>query len=201
MACSKQIGRKIGESLGTVLEVDLPDDECEWGEFMRVRVCLDVSKPLLRGKQLSLGSTRHYWVRFFYEHLLEFYYMCGWIGHQQRDCKQDDHMELSPGILPYGQWMQDLGRRVSMPDQNGRRQPPKVVNLGVDGQDSEPQLVPKGSTMVMEVVTTASKEPLTSEVVENPLLPEVMQKLARAVIDNNVVIMAKGGVVDAGSDS
>lgn len=39
-------GTKIGASVGDVEDVDVPDGEVGWGEYLRVRLNLDLSKPL-----------------------------------------------------------------------------------------------------------------------------------------------------------
>lgn len=92
---------------------------------MRVRICLDVSKPLLRGKRLSLGLNGSYWVKFSYEHLLEFCYMA---------CQ----MEATDAILlPYGQWLRDFCHGSPTPYQIGRRKPSKVVHLNIEGHNSD----------------------------------------------------------------
>lgn len=57
MAQSKYIGRIVGMSLGQVEEVDVNYEEVEWGEFMRIRVSIDITKPLLRHKKLNIGLT------------------------------------------------------------------------------------------------------------------------------------------------
>jgi hypothetical protein len=50
LACmSKEMGKRIGASVGTVEEVDVDEDGVGWGEYLRVRITLDLSKPLSRG--------------------------------------------------------------------------------------------------------------------------------------------------------
>ncbi|XP_042950312.1 uncharacterized protein LOC122282425 [Carya illinoinensis] len=137
MARSQSIGFKIGASLGKVLEVDLLDGECEWGEFMRVRICIDVSKPLLRGKQVSLGGLGTYWVRFSYERLPEFCYLCGRIGHVQRDCEQAVERDVLNGSLPYGQWLRDLGQTSSSSVPFGRQQPSTAAHRAAASSGNE----------------------------------------------------------------
>lgn len=56
MAQNEFVGREVGKALSVVEEVDLEFGEVEWGEFMRIRVSVDVSKPLLRRKKLNIGS-------------------------------------------------------------------------------------------------------------------------------------------------
>lgn len=51
MARNEYIGNLIGSSLKKVEEVDLEKGEMAWGEFIRVQVCIDISKPLLRRKK------------------------------------------------------------------------------------------------------------------------------------------------------
>lgn len=54
MAHNEYIGKLVGDALGEVLEIDLEKGEMEWGEYMRVRVILDVSRPFLRQKRLNV---------------------------------------------------------------------------------------------------------------------------------------------------
>lgn len=56
---TRGVGLKIGESLGEVLEVDVPGDGRGWGRNLRIRVILDLCKPLERGRALLLGGTQH----------------------------------------------------------------------------------------------------------------------------------------------
>lgn len=107
------MGNIIGKAIGRVVEVDLEEDEMAWGEFMRIRVCLDVSKSLLRGKKTCVGSSQPIWVRFTYERLPNLYYICGLLGHSHRDC---DHWteatnELNVSDFPYGPWLRAGGLR------------------------------------------------------------------------------------------
>jgi hypothetical protein len=59
LACmTKEIGIKIGSSVGEVEEVDVLEEGVEWGEFLRVRVVLDLTKPLARGRILKDSPNR-----------------------------------------------------------------------------------------------------------------------------------------------
>lgn len=83
MAHNEYVDKEVGAGLGTMVEVevDLDYGEVEWGEFMRTRVNMDISKPLLRQKMLNLDLPEPAWVRFSYEHILDFCYCCGRLGH------------------------------------------------------------------------------------------------------------------------
>lgn len=105
MARNEKVGHLIESTVGVVEEVDLLVGEIAWGEFMRVRVCLDVTKPLLRGKKLRIGSSTPYWVRFSYERLPDFCYICGKLGHSHHDCEHLSSFDEKSGSFPYGQWL------------------------------------------------------------------------------------------------
>lgn len=83
-----KMGDSIGRQLGKVNEVHIDKNEITKGEFLRVGVCFDVSKPLLRGKRICLGSYKPFWVRFAYERLPNLCYLCGTLGHSQKECSQ-----------------------------------------------------------------------------------------------------------------
>lgn len=55
MARNEYIKNLIRNALGKAKEVNVVPDEVEWGEFMQIRVNLDVTKPLLRKKKLNIG--------------------------------------------------------------------------------------------------------------------------------------------------
>ena len=37
-----------------MLDVDVPESEVQWAKCLRVRVCIDVTKHLVRGKKISI---------------------------------------------------------------------------------------------------------------------------------------------------
>lgn len=54
----------IRNSLGKTIKVDLNVGEIEWGEYMRVRVTLDVTKPIIRKKRLAIEDMKVAWITF-----------------------------------------------------------------------------------------------------------------------------------------
>lgn len=51
LACiCETMGIQIGSSVGHVEEVETDEDKIGWGEYLRVRIRLDLSKPLARGR-------------------------------------------------------------------------------------------------------------------------------------------------------
>lgn len=69
LACmSKEAGMQIGSSIGTVEEVDTDEVSVKRGEFLRVRVKIDMQKPLSRGRILKIQGQSVF-VVFQYERL------------------------------------------------------------------------------------------------------------------------------------
>jgi len=75
----------IGETIGPVIK---PKDfgEMLGPNFMRVRVVVDISKPLCRGKKIYWDKDNEGWAAFMYERLLNICYWCGSVSHDDKDC-------------------------------------------------------------------------------------------------------------------
>ena len=50
---TKEMGWTIGSSLGSVLDVVVSESGVQWGECLRVRVHIDITKRLVRGKKIT----------------------------------------------------------------------------------------------------------------------------------------------------
>ena len=48
------MGYQIGATVGTVEDVDTDEEGVGWGKFLRVRIRIDVTKPLARGRVINL---------------------------------------------------------------------------------------------------------------------------------------------------
>lgn len=82
---SEAMGVQLGTSVEHMEEVDTEEDGVGWGQYLRVKICLDISKPLARGRVLKLyGQTT--WVAFQYERLSKFCFQCGIIRHGAAGC-------------------------------------------------------------------------------------------------------------------
>ena len=101
---TKAIGIKIEESLGILEAMDTKGDGVEWGSVLRIRVIIDIQKPLERGRSLTIVGKAH-WVSFKYENLLVFCFFCGRIAHEEVGCpNQSQHLNRERnGGYGYGQ--------------------------------------------------------------------------------------------------
>ena len=77
---------KICEVLGKVIPTVNPN-EAEGGNFIQVRVSMDVTGPLCCGRLVSIGREKQVWISFRYERLPNICYWCGCFDHDDKDCK------------------------------------------------------------------------------------------------------------------
>jgi hypothetical protein len=105
LACMCQkVGLQIGATLGEVEEVETNDEGFGWGEYLRVRVKLDLSKPIPRGRRLKLqGET--IWVIFKYERLPRFCFLCGLVQHGERGCEKCRGPKNQEAAPQFGPWL------------------------------------------------------------------------------------------------
>ncbi|XVF51215.1 hypothetical protein PTKIN_Ptkin04bG0166900 [Pterospermum kingtungense] len=83
---SERIGIVIGESIGEVEEVELGDNISIGSGQFRLRVYININKPLKRQKILAVEGGEKVRVRFRYERLPDFCFTCGKLDHQEAEC-------------------------------------------------------------------------------------------------------------------
>lgn len=88
MSMSERSITNIANLVGPVLEHEFPATTGIWvSRFFRVKVLLDVRKPLVPGYYQNRREAAPCWVQLKYEKLSEFCYSCGHLGHTQNNCK------------------------------------------------------------------------------------------------------------------
>jgi hypothetical protein len=120
---TKGVGVKIGESLGEVENVDVAGDGVGWGRCVRIRVIIDLVKPLEHGRALELEGKSH-WVNFKYENLPLFCYQCSRVVHEKMICpvRPKQRFNAEEGEKEWGPWL-----RAELPRKK------KIMNSGGEG--------------------------------------------------------------------
>jgi len=80
---NREVGHMIGATIGLVEEVDVTGDGVGWGRCLRIRVYIDLTKPLHRGRALIINGKSI----LVCEKLPHFCYHCGRIYHAHSTCK------------------------------------------------------------------------------------------------------------------
>lgn len=75
--------------------MDLSGSEVGGGKrYVRVRVGIEVNKPLITGFPLARGELPVLWIPFKYEKLGGFCYGCGILGHNVNNCQDEESQRL-----------------------------------------------------------------------------------------------------------
>ena len=169
MCQTKEVGMSVGVTLGEVVKVDANGKGFCLGNCLRIRVILDVSLPLCRGRKVRLGEYGLKWVDFRYERLPIFCYLCGKVDHDERDCLQwiRSNVTLRTEEKQFGPWLRAL------PEKN---QKPQLVMAEKQGEirfgEGGKEILERGVTRV-EVPA-----PVTMSRHDNP--PRIKGSVAKA---------------------
>ncbi|PQM35493.1 uncharacterized protein Pyn_32763 [Prunus yedoensis var. nudiflora] len=98
LSMTASVARLIGNRLGSFLEVAQGDDGDCIIRCLRIRVRVDVTKPLWRGMNISFSGIGSKWVDFTYERLPEFCNDCGSLEHWTPDCSRPS-MDIRVGVM------------------------------------------------------------------------------------------------------
>ena len=117
MCQTKEVGESIGATLGKVEKVDAIGKGFCLGNYLRIRVRLDITMPLCRGRKVRLGDQGLKWVDLKYERLPIFCYLCGRVDHDEKECMQGlrSNSTLSPDEKQFGPWLRATQDRYQKP--------------------------------------------------------------------------------------
>ena len=120
---SEEVGRVLGNSIGRFIEMHKQARQSEQAKFMRIRVDLQLDKPLRKGGRVARIEGGKCWVSFMYERLLVFCFQCGELGQDEKHCL-DPPDQQNP--KQYGDWLRAqgntrLGMERSKSTSNGER--------------------------------------------------------------------------------
>ncbi|MBA0880165.1 hypothetical protein Goshw_014377, partial [Gossypium schwendimanii] len=111
-----QVAMDVGSAIREVIATGWHDREGGWTEYIRLRVILDIFKPLRRVVQFVNSESVVYVCAIKYERLPIFCYSCGLISYSTQKCdKKGDLSKSNNTSFQYGNW---LRAHIGMPNQN-----------------------------------------------------------------------------------
>ncbi|KAI4979006.1 hypothetical protein ZWY2020_015759 [Hordeum vulgare] len=119
---NRDTSERIGADFHELVEVEVGPDGMAVGKYLRVKVKLNITIPLMRGfvlqreqkkeKQSGMEDVEEeetgqkkkglLWCRFEYEHMPDFCYTCGVIGYGEKDCLT---RPLKGDVPQFGPWL------------------------------------------------------------------------------------------------
>lgn len=166
------------------------------GNFLRMKVVIDINIPLCRGWRISLSHGEQNWVSFKYERLPNICYWCGCLNHVDRDY---DLWIESEGNLPkesqaYGAWIH------AAPFVKGKSPVLKVSGFYSATKSLQKQIV-DGGHEVVQPVDLAGDQPISVEVVQIKKAAKPQNELNRALAVSDAENMIADFVEVVGRDS
>ena len=141
---TEQNARKIGSVLGELVSVEDPMNNRGVGRsFLRIRVKVDVEKPLVGGFWVPRENKEKVWAEVKYEKIADFCFGCGRLGHMVRFCENKGEMgEEIEGRRRYGLWMKaapikgrEEGRWKREKDKDTKKWEEGMVGRGIGKED------------------------------------------------------------------
>lgn len=208
---NKRAAEKLGNDLGQFLEVDCDKDEQCWGNNMRMKVLLDISKPLRRGFMLKSDEiSNECQVSIRYERLPEFCFKCGWIEHVAKECEEEEEKQPTDETrYEFGPWMRfqgplRTGKKPEDPmeapmenDQNTESQNPKVPK-GLENREVNSN----NTTQEIDILASLNSERmvLDRDLVGRMTTENQMHPIANSfAVDLNINSEIEGPIVESGN--
>lgn len=105
---------EIGNQIGTFI-LSCPNNyRGIWREYMRIKVTIDVAKPLKWKMKVRKSGNECRWIPFKYENVQTFCFICGVRGHSDKFCSRLFEIPENEVTRPYGAWMRAPLRRPNM---------------------------------------------------------------------------------------
>lgn len=86
-----------------------------WRDYLRIRVTIDLTKPLKRKMKIRKSGSEWFWITFKYENPPTFCLICGILGHSDKLCNRLFTMPEQDIVKPYGEFMRAPFRRSVKP--------------------------------------------------------------------------------------
>lgn len=84
----EKVGIVLGEYIGDVEEVETCKGQIAWGKNLRVRVLVNITKALVRGKMITDDQGARKLIGFKYEKMPDFCYVCSHQPHHEKSSSQ-----------------------------------------------------------------------------------------------------------------
>jgi 14-3-3 protein epsilon len=105
-----KVGQAIGRFLGELKEYD--NRNTVHSTYMRLKVRIDVNKPLQQSWKVRANEGNYVQIIFKYEKLGVFCYLCGLLGHTDRNCPKLFDMDHDDGVRGWGESIRPLITRM-----------------------------------------------------------------------------------------
>lgn len=110
---SEVVGKQLGNFFGEFLLYDEKNNSSIWRECMRIKIRLDVRRPLKRRKKITRKNGQDFVVTCKYERLGDFCFLCGLVSHMERFCRRNIDRRDREADREWGSWLRASPRRMA----------------------------------------------------------------------------------------
>lgn len=110
---SEQVGKQLGDFFGKFVSYDPNNNSSIWRECMRIKILVDVRKPLKRKKKICRKNGAECIVQCKYERLGEFCFVCGMVTHTERFCNKKLSIGSTELVRKWGIWLRAPPRKAA----------------------------------------------------------------------------------------
>jgi 14-3-3 protein epsilon len=107
----EKVGTQLANYIGTFVEYDNNNNSSFWRQYMRIRVKIDVRLPLKKVARVKNKDGNWCTVKFKYEKLGIFCFVCGVMGHGENKCEVRFSMEHDDGTREWSTKIRADSRR------------------------------------------------------------------------------------------
>lgn len=107
------VGIQLGDFFGEFLEYDHKNNASLWREYMRIKVKLDVRKPLKRKKRVLRRNGSEVIVSCKSERLGDFCFTYGIMSHTERYCSKFLNREKNEVDKEWGSWLRAQPKKLA----------------------------------------------------------------------------------------
>jgi hypothetical protein len=196
------VGTQLGNYIGVFMEYDKNNNSSFWRQYMRLRIKIDVRVPLKKETKVKDRNGNWCTVRFKYEKLGIFCFVCGIMGHAENRCETRFAMEVVDGRR---EWSNDLraeprrvvGRPKSrwlVEERGGGPRSRREGGGASSGQNhcpgEPPSQGPTSINMSNNIIINSNQNSqkntiIPSQIVGQPSLPIITQSLPHNGVDMN----------------
>lgn len=108
---TEKVVKEVGNYIGNFVMSCPSNFTGVWRDYLRVRVAIDLAKPLKRRMKIRRAGNDWFWIVFKYENVPTFCFICGLLGHSDKFCSHLFEAGEGEIVRPYGPWMRAPLRR------------------------------------------------------------------------------------------
>ncbi|TXG60399.1 hypothetical protein EZV62_014972 [Acer yangbiense] len=183
---TKEMGEFTGSCVGELVDIDVGvTSEC-FGKYMRLKVAIDISKPLKRFLRLELKQGVESMLLIRYEKLPEYCFHYGVIGHSYQVCQAMKDGFVFGMDFTYGSWLRATGvpRQHRGPSQfhsNGGGSNQRVMKRNINNRDGLRSDQPMGGSQIRSIQKQVEQQHPLSVAMEEDLHGSTGQQVCDSV--------------------